>query len=279
MYQISSTKRNSIKNFHIVHKEEEKQQKITHKKIVRYLGVHIDELLRLNTHLSIQLQKANKSFKRLSRLFYNKNIEKRAKVILYMLLTRPIITYACPIWWNISASKMEKLRRFERTCLRATLNMYRSPNSNFMRKYSNKNLYETANIPRIDLFILKLTRNYLKDLPSIPNKIINSFATTPFFRSKIESGYFPPQYFMHLDHKGLIQNEKNIPIIYHLPRHQNNKFINYSYENTNDCTLFKYNTSLSRRDRACNQRINKKYFWIKNNSKNLDEIRRRSKKK
>ena len=34
------------------------------------------------------------------------------KIICYMLLIRPIITYAAPIWSNTSASTMEKIRKF-----------------------------------------------------------------------------------------------------------------------------------------------------------------------
>lgn len=46
--------------------------KIPHKTVVKYLGVHIDQLLRIRQHPDIQLVKAKAAFKSNSRIFYNK---------------------------------------------------------------------------------------------------------------------------------------------------------------------------------------------------------------
>ena len=70
---------------------------IPHKKVVKYLGVHLDYLLRGNAHIDYQLKKPNKAFLANSRLFYNKYLTHKSKIILYMLLIRPIITYAAPL--------------------------------------------------------------------------------------------------------------------------------------------------------------------------------------
>ena len=56
---------------------------------------------------------------------------------------------------------MEKLRIFERNCLRACLKMYKTSESNYESHYPNKKLYDNANIPRIDNFILKLNRDHM----------------------------------------------------------------------------------------------------------------------
>lgn len=85
---------------------------IPDKKIVKYLGVHLDYLLRLNNHHEIQLEKARAAFRANRRIFYNKNISNKAKVICYQALIRPIITYAVPVLWNISASMVAKIRTF-----------------------------------------------------------------------------------------------------------------------------------------------------------------------
>lgn len=77
------------------------------------------------------------------------------------IIIRPIITYDCPIWFNISPSYMEKLRLFERKYLRACTPKYRSSESNFQKYISNKKLYETANTIRIDNFIICLIRNHI----------------------------------------------------------------------------------------------------------------------
>ena len=72
-----------------------------------------------------------------------------------MLLVRPILTYACQVWYNIGPSTIEKLRKFERSCFRAHMNMYRTLESNYTRFYFNKKVYNSADITRIDNFILK----------------------------------------------------------------------------------------------------------------------------
>ena len=194
-----------------------------------------------------------------------------------MLLVRPIITYAAPIWWNISASSMEKIRKFERNCLRAALQMYRSPSSNYTHWYSARQIYDKAKIPRIDIFTLELTRNYLANLKHIDNEILKTLMYPQIdYKQKVITGYFPPQYFIYFDNKGLIQNSYNIPIIYHYPRHKSNKDISFS---ANDCIPphfnSVYNCKLANLDLNNFCRLNKKYWWLQDN-KFLDELKEKS---
>ncbi|KAI4475151.1 hypothetical protein M0802_015265 [Mischocyttarus mexicanus] len=84
---------------------------IPQKKTVKYLGVTLDYLLRLNKHHSIQLNKAKIAIKANSRIFYNSNLEARSKIICYPLLIRPILTYAVLVLWNMGSTVMEKYRR------------------------------------------------------------------------------------------------------------------------------------------------------------------------
>lgn len=65
---------------------------IPHKNVVKYLGVHIDHLLRLRFHPDIQLARAKSAFKANGRIFYNKNLSRKTKIICYLLLIRPILT-------------------------------------------------------------------------------------------------------------------------------------------------------------------------------------------
>lgn len=51
---------------------------IPHKRVVKYLGVHLDDRLKFNEHLKIQLKKAKDTFNKLHRLFYHKHLDKRA---------------------------------------------------------------------------------------------------------------------------------------------------------------------------------------------------------
>ena len=271
---ISQKLRDSIKNFQIsIISANDENTKIDHKKSVKYLGVHY--LLRLNDHVKIQLEKATKAFKKYCRLFMCKNLHPRAKIICYLLLIRPIITYACPVWWNISASLMEKVRKFERSCIRMCLHKYRQTDS---KKFiSNNNLYNEASIPRIDSFIIKLSRDYYNNNIKINNDLIQSFAqiNQQNILGASMSGYIPPQYFIYYDKAGIIQDHNNTPLIYHIPRHQSNKKLPYSY-NDIDVNNLVYSTSLPLIDINNCQRVSRNYWWLSNNDIHLDEIRKRS---
>ena len=80
----------------------------------------------------------------------------------YQSLIRPIITYGYPIWYNIPASVMEKIRIFERKCTRACLSIYRSEHSGYRKYVKNKKIYDLANIHRIDCHILKTNKKPLR---------------------------------------------------------------------------------------------------------------------
>lgn len=121
------------KTFHITTSKSDKTP-ITHKQLVKYLDVHLDPQLKLFNHIDTQM---NNSFNSLSRLFYCKYLKPTCKVLCYLSLNRPILTYACPIWYNIPNYKMEKLRLFERHCRRACLTMFRTERSNYKKHYRN----------------------------------------------------------------------------------------------------------------------------------------------
>ena len=271
---LAPSKRVKIKNFQINLVLNNKTHKIEVKKSVRYLGVQLDYLIRMNNHIEIQLKKASDSFKKYCRLFMCKYLEARAKIICYLLLIRPIITYGAPIWWNMSASMAEKLRLFERSCIRTCLNAYRSHHSDGKHMISNFELYNMAQIPRIDCFILKLTRDYYQQISNINNKIIRKFLDLNthdcYFRA--ESGYITPQMFTYFDKQGVIQDSYNKPILYHISRHKSNKSLPRSYENPIKTV---YSTTIPIIDTHNYSRINNKYWWLDKDALHLDELRRR----
>lgn len=59
---------------------------VPHKNIVKYLGIHLDHLMKLNSHVNIQLEKAKKAFQANRRIFYNRNLYPTAKIISYQLV-------------------------------------------------------------------------------------------------------------------------------------------------------------------------------------------------
>ena len=249
---------------------------IPHRKVVKYLGVHLDYLLRGNKHLDIQLEKANKAFLIHSRMFYNKFLSKKAKLILYMLLVRPIITYAAPVIWNYNHTSMERVRILERKCLRACLRLYRTPDSDWQHYVKNQTLYDTANITRIDSFLISLTRDYFSKLTEIDNPIIQSlaFQDVRITINQLSTGYLSPQAFPFCDHLGLIQDAANIPLIYHWRRNKADKRIAFSPDDFYDRRdRFKFSMAIPKLDSLNFKRLNfEKFWWLSADSTHILEL-------
>jgi hypothetical protein len=241
---------------------------IQHNKLARYLGLWLDERLLFNTHVDTQLNKARKIFFSHSKLFYSKFLNSKVKLICYQALVRPIITYGCQIWYNMGSSMMEKIRMFERKCIRACLGKYRSAKSNYQKYLSNKTIYDLANIPRIDNFIIKLTRDYFVYSAKIfENSLIFpiAFSDSEYIKRSMISGYVPPEAFLYLDENGYIQDKHQVPVIYHVPRHKANKsFTTQSNINSkNDAALLSFNTAIPDKDyKDRSYKKNKKYWWL-----------------
>lgn len=110
--QISKKKRKQAEDFQITtHKPGTNEPAIIPtQKSVKYLGIQLDYLTRCTEHVDTQIIKARNTNKALFRLLHNKYISNRARIICYQLLIRPLLTYAIPIWWNLGAAQMEKMR-------------------------------------------------------------------------------------------------------------------------------------------------------------------------
>lgn len=200
---------------------------------------------------------------------------RRAKVICYQLLIRPIITYAAPIWFNSSASLIERIRIFERKCLRTCLGLHRSAVTEFQTMICNKKIYNEAKVPRIDNFCIKLTRRFYVKNKKIENKHVQhclQVKNNEILRKRMVNGYLPPESFTNLDALGLIQDTNNIPISYHWPRNQKNKSITYDapFQANEYPHLLKYSRAIPNIDAQDFHRLSiKKYWWLNEDSRYL----------
>lgn len=123
---------------------------------------------------------------------------------------------------------MERIRVFERRCLRACTSLYRSSNSNYKKYISNKTLYNISKISRIDNFIIHIIRNHImRSTECMENNLILApyYTNEEYICKSLQTGYVPPEAFLYLDRKGFMQNENGIPIFYHIYRRANNKAI------------------------------------------------------
>ncbi|CAG5075426.1 Protein of unknown function [Cotesia congregata] len=72
---------------------------------------------------------------------------------------------------------------------------------------------------------------------------------------------------------GVLQDEFNLPIIYHVKRNCTCKIINI---NNDQETIFDFSKALPKVDIIEKHRLNEDYWWLKNDAKHIDEIRKRT---
>lgn len=96
---------------------------------------------------------------------------------------------------------------------------------------------------------MRLTRDYYSQLPNIDNRTIQEITrTSTNIQIATSKGYIQPQAFTYLEKIGIIQNEQNIPPLYHCSGHKANKKIsieNYLRDANNN---LKYSTVILKRD-------------------------------
>jgi len=206
------------------------------------------------------ISKGNKAFMACKKLFYNKNVNKRVKIICYQTLIRPILAYGAPIWFNINASLMETLRKFERKCIRVCTNIHRKPDSEHNHFFSNKFLYKEGNIIRIDNFIIKLIRNhYERALKTPENGLISHifYHNEEYIKKSMLTGFIAPEHFIFLDKYGYIQCHEHVPLLYHYNRRVTCKAIDFNPGNINRDNL-KFEMSIPKKDKL----VKRNYWWL-----------------
>lgn len=180
---------------------------------------------------------------------------------MYQTLIRPVITYGCPVWFNVSPAFMEILRIFERRCLRACTSLYRTAQSQYTKYVSNKKLYNKANVVRIDNFIINLIRNHiLRCTTNYENNLIMApyYTNENYISEALGKGFVPPEAFIYLDKNRYIQDINGIPVIYHIYRRANIKAVQSTTYNVGD---FRFNTNISQKDIALASKT-RKFWWL-----------------
>lgn len=172
---------------------------------VRLLGVQFQTNNRFIKHVNNRLLKAKRAKFHISKILKNKCVPKVIKCSVYKLYIRPIITYASPVWCrppSISSHQMERLRIFERSCLKSAANIKR-PQGTF-KHISVKAIYSQANCMRIDRFIAK---NHVNFFNKIRHSNIDKFN---MITNNISHGSYPNINHIHNLHENgqLILNDQ-----------------------------------------------------------------------
>ncbi|CAH1384237.1 unnamed protein product [Tenebrio molitor] len=158
-----------------------KEQKIQTKPSVKYLGVHLDSRLTFHTHVNKTLEKARKTFNALFPLMNKKSkLSNQNKIKIYKTIIRPVVTYAAPVWCNISKTTLIPLQRFQNKCLR-----FATGSGRYTKTVT---LHDTANVEMLRAHINRLStgfyRNRIGHNP-LTNDITNTHKTLKRTKHKL----------------------------------------------------------------------------------------------
>ena len=185
---------------------------------------------------------------------------------------------------------MEKIRKLERSCLLACLIylfnidllfIYLTPESDYFKYYSNKILYNSSLIPRIDLFIIRIIREHYRLIKTIDHRTIQSSLQLRIqdIHNICAKGYIHASAFLYLNKIGVLQTPDNIPELYHISWNERDKKIYHPLlGNINEHKIkYKYSRIILHTDLADNSRFSNGYYWWL--QKNIEDNVRRSRRK
>ena len=197
--------------------------------------------------------------------FYSSQLDARVKVICYKALIRPMLVYGCPVWFNVGASSMERIRVFERACLRACLRLYRTPESQYIKFYSNEILYNKADISRVDNFLIKMIRRHIaRAMNSMNNLISGAYYPNDMYHESVRlNGFIPPEAFLYLDRDGLIEDKVAVPLIFHVARPAVDRQLNYDRDVALSMTeRLRFSRAIAGRDLRDVVRQHQTFWWL-----------------
>jgi len=122
----------------------------------------------------------------------------------------------------------------------------RSADTDYIKYINNQKLYDKANIPCIDNYIINLICDHFLQTSQIRQNslIYGMLCLNPMYYERTLTIFISSlsKAFLYLDQKGCIQDDKNVPLISFLETYNNKKleYLQYSNsENTN--VIWRYN--------------------------------------
>lgn len=159
---------------------------------VKYLGVYLDKLLNFDQHITHTHKKAYIAFNSIYNLINRRSsLNIKNKLLIFKMIIRPIMTYAAPIWSNVSISK-KKLEVIQSKILRMIA--MEPPGT------TNVQIRKKFNIESLRDHIIKLTRNFYK------NQVNHIDCIKDLGKMNHENAPFKIRY--KLPHQVLLKNKK-----------------------------------------------------------------------
>lgn len=188
------------------------QQAIPLKGDLKYLGVIFKKRPTYVSHVTEAIKKATCAYHEIKHLLKRTSkLDSKVKLLCYKQLIRPILSFGFPTWAAISSHQMERIRVFERKCLRACINYGKSPDTH--KTISNLELYDTSKITRIDSFLISSATKIFDRWP--PSELLQSCVEhDPIILDDPNIPYQPPWLIQHLMLKNQLY-QGSTPLIYH----------------------------------------------------------------
>lgn len=133
---------------------------------VKYLGVHLDNYLNFDTHFKDKIKIARRMIATMFCMLKKfSTVDVKVKATIYRAYIRPIVMYACPIFSNCSAARINKFQIFQNLCLRMVLSA----------PYGTRNtdLHDMTKIPTVTDYIEKLTKQFYERAQINSNLLVN----------------------------------------------------------------------------------------------------------
>ena len=145
-------------------------QRISENDSLKYLGVEIDKNFTFTRHIDTITKKTNATIAVLRNILRKGLLTKDVKRTIYKTAIRAIMTYGYIIWAGLSSHQMERLRLIERKFLRLVIERHRRLDSG--RHYSNKSLYEEAEVEPIDVTLATTLIHLLEGAYGHENRLL-----------------------------------------------------------------------------------------------------------
>lgn len=136
---------------------------------VKYLGLVIDKKLTFTTHWQETHSKAKKALGMLFPLLNrNSKLSRTNKLAIYLQVIRPIMTYAAPIWRDISLYKMKALQVVQNKALKMAYKLHHWTRTPLV--------HQLTKVPMVNEYFSKLQENFRAKNISSNYEIIRNLA-------------------------------------------------------------------------------------------------------
>lgn len=153
----------------------------------------------------------------LKKIFFNRKIDAKIKLLAYKQIIKPIALYGAPIWLQVSRAQINEIAVLERKILRACSGLYRKPNS--VKYYANNVLYKKCNLEPIEKELVTYSLRFMNKIKGNENSALNYYTLYDENEMKRINYYSskPPNYLMYLQDKNELFVNQNLKYYNNLP--------------------------------------------------------------